>query len=937
MGLDGSPGLPAPVSELVDRDAEISEVLQLLGSSRLITLTGPGGIGKTRLAIAASRRALADDVGPGVSEFCDGGAFIALADLAGGGSCDSAARAVAAALDISGIGALDGDGEATDHLVKALRKRALLLVLDNCEHRLDVAAKLALRLLTNCRRLTILATSREPLGVPGETVWTVPPLSHPQTISLGRPGDSAAVTMPSLPGLAGVPGEGPGAGVEPTAAWAAQFGAVRLFVVRAQQASRDFRLTDDNARTVASICRRLDGIPLALELAAARVRALSVDEIEARLSDRFALLSGPFRFGETRHRTLRTSVEWSHQLLTGTEQELFRVLSVFSGGWTLQSAEALYPDAMDPLSRLVDKSLVNVESTPMGPRYSMLETIRAYAADELAKSGQTYQIHAAHASYFLNLAESLNPLFYGYDQVRAFSVLDAELYNMRAAGRFFQSDVAYAEQNLRLMAALWDFFCCRCHLAEGIRHARGALAQGDQAGMTEPSTLRARVHLGLGALLELHGDAENSEHALHDAVRTARACGDHATEAYALRILSMNAWLRGDPDDNAAELTAQAQSAADGSGSLWHQAYTAQTMATVRGGTPEGAEVMADVWRVTGETGDRRLLSYLRVITAFHALGGPRRAETIGMLTDAYQDFHMVGDRYGRLLALSTRLIAQVAWEGDPEVTARLIGRCESAYAGMGTGPLTVIEMGIDAATTVTREALGQHRYALAVAEGAKLSWDRLAVALVEDLRNGLAGGDDIPSALDPIAVLESSGTTWRMAANGYGDLGDLSGLSGMGGMGGDAARRRKRVTPVFGADDLATSSVLSAVRTAVSATDAIMIKRSGPTVENARGQHEEPAASKLAAPEGARDGGRRRVGHASGPDQAAGVGVLDLLTRREQEIAGHVAQGLTNRRIAEDLVISERTVDTHVQHILAKLGVANRVQLATLLASRSE
>jgi DNA-binding CsgD family transcriptional regulator len=249
----------------------------------------------------------------------------------------------------------------------------------------------------------------------------------------------------------------------------------------------------------------------------------------------------------------------------------------------------------------------------------------------------------------------------------------------------------------------------------------------------------------------------------------------------------------------------------------------------------------------------------------------------------------------------------------------------------MGTGPLTVIEMGIDAATTVTRDALGQHRYALAVAEGAKLSWDRLAVALVEDLRNGLAGGDDIPSALDPIAALESSGTTWRMAANGYGDLGGISG------MGGDPARRRKRVTPVFGADELATSSVLSAVRTAVSATDAIMIKRSGPTVENARGQHEEPAASKLAAPEGAREGGRRRVGHAPGQDQAAGVGVLDLLTRREQEIAGHVAQGLTNRRIAEDLVISERTVDTHVQHILAKLGVANRVQLATLLASRSE
>jgi predicted ATPase/DNA-binding CsgD family transcriptional regulator len=826
MGPEGGIGLPTPVSELVDRETEIGEVLSLLRTSRLITLTGPGGIGKTRLAIAVARAALdaADD--PGLAEFADGGA--AFVPLAGLGPADHPVRAVAAALDISGIEGVDAEGaRAEQHLVDALRRRGLLLVLDNCEHQLEPAAGLALKLLTSCRRLTVLATSREPLGVPGETVWTVPPLSHPVTISRGgddRTGERPADRTETQPAI--------------DAEWAARYGAVRLFTLRATQASRSFQLTDANARAVASICRRLDGIPLAVELAAARVRALSVEEIEARLSDRFALLSGPFRFAETRHRTLRTSVEWSHQLLTEDEQELFAYLSVFSGGWTLEAAEAIYPTALEHLARLVDKSLVAVEPTPHGPRYSMLETIRAYAADQLARLGRTAEVSTAHAAYFLHLSESVSAHFYSHGQVKAFSLLDAEINNLRAAGRWFLAvrEPEAAEAALRMAAALWDFYCCRCHLSEGIRFARGALSGARDVVSPTVGRARARATLGLGALLQLHGDAFDSIPVFRRAVELARAESDLVTEAYALRILAMNSWLNGDPDGDAAALTDRAKAVADASGSLWHRAFAGQILTTVHGfASPEAEEQMRTVWLLHEKAGDRRLLSYLRVIRAFHALGGADDRGTVTMLNEAYQDFHTVGDRYGRLLALSTRLLAQVRWNGDTRVAAMLIGKCESAYSGIGSGPLSVFREGIAAAAATIRSTLGEDLYAEAVRSGVQLTWDGLAVALAEEVE------------------------CW------------------------DADRREPD-----GEADVVEASV---------AADSIQVA-----------------------------------------DRTHGsVGDLAVLTPRERQIAGQVALGLTNRRIAADLVISERTVDTHVQRVLAKLGLANRVQLATLLAARGE
>ncbi|MBW8805223.1 MAG: hypothetical protein JF587_15460 [Catenulisporales bacterium] len=912
MGQDGGIGLPTPVSELVDREAEIDEVRALLRTSRLITLTGPGGIGKTRLAIAAAAAALGADGSPDPDpELSDGAVFVPLAELAAG---VDVARAVATALDLSGLeGVGDDRADAEKHLVAALRGRGLILVLDNCEHRLEAAAGLALRLLTGCRRLTVLATSREPLGVPGETVWTVPPLSHPATIGPDRGDGDGRVNGSDADTEADADAERsqdeaegsdiPDPGPVRDAAWAIQFGAVRLFALRAQQASGGFRLTDANARTVASICRRLDGIPLALELAAARVRALSVEEIEVRLSDRFALLSGPFRFAETRHRTLRTSVEWSHQLLTAEEQELFAGLSVFSGGWTLHAATgAIGPRAVDILTRLVDKSLVTVEPTVDGRRYSMLETLRAYAADELERAGRTAEMRQRHAAYFLDLAERLNPRFYGPGQAHAFRVLDVEINNIRTAGRWFLAHPEQSAEGLRLAAALWDYFCCRCHLGEGVRFARGALAHADRAGLDEPSVPRARTALGLGALLELQGKGFEAMHALREAVQLAQSCDDAVTEAYALRILAVNTLMIGDPEGDTAELADRAQDIALRSGNLWQQAFASHMPVLLHDGEPDPARV-AHSWQLTSGTGDRRLLAYLRVMMSFSELGGDRAAETIRTLNAAYQDFQDVGDRYGRLLALSTRLLAHLRWDADAHVAAMLIGKCEAAYAGIGSGPLAVFAEQIAGAAAQVRDRLGEAAYAAAVRAGAKITWERMAQALSDEVRLS-------DECWEPDCPFGTGGvhSTYNAADS----------------------PAQARAAPAIPAARSGRDSSAAEAEHPVAAPRAGLVghaDRSRPGNGHAgpagHADHHHPVTAPVTTPVTALSSERSTA--------------LGSLTPREQEIAGHVALGRTNRRIAEDLVISERTVDTHVQRILAKLGVANRVQLATLLAGRKE
>jgi predicted ATPase/DNA-binding SARP family transcriptional activator len=386
--------LPAMLTDLVGRAAAVAEVRTLLNEHRLVTLTGPGGVGKTRLAVETAAQS--------AGAFPDG---VWLAELAGP---TPAGAVTPAAMVMAVLGIRDDSSTApSDLLAEALRTSAMLLVLDNCEHLIDDVAKLAVQLIESAPGLRILVTSREPLMLAGEVVWAVPPLDLP---------DQAA--DPELGALA-------------------QFSAVQLFVMRAGASAPGFRLDEGNARAVAGICRRLDGIPLALELAATRVRALGIHELLARLDDRFGLLSTGHRDAPSRQQTLWAVIDWSWELLTEPERMVLRRLAVAAGGCGLDAAEAICAesglDVLSQLSRLVDRSLVMVAAGPDGPRYRLLESVAAYSLERLRQSGEYAQARLRHRHLYGDLAERAAAHLRGRDQPSWLRHLDAETTNLRSA------------------------------------------------------------------------------------------------------------------------------------------------------------------------------------------------------------------------------------------------------------------------------------------------------------------------------------------------------------------------------------------------------------------------------------------------------------------------------------------------------------------------
>ncbi len=388
--------LPAPRSSFVGREREVSEVMRALATTRLVTLTGTGGSGKTRLALEAARD---------LANTCPGGAW--LVELAPLEQETLVPQAVAEAL-----GVREQPGRSLiATLVDDLSKQETLLVLDNCEHLIEATARLVETLLDSCADLRILTTSREALGVAGETNWTVPPLSVPDT--------RHATTVDDLENCE----------------------AVRLFVQRASHRRPAFTLTQHNAQAVAEICRRLDGIPLAIELAAARVGVLSVEQIARRLEEPLKLLTVGGRTAPPRQRTLRGTLEWSYELLSEDEKRIFRRLSAFAGGFSLEAAEAVVTgvdvveeDVLDLLSGLVDRSLIVAEASGDGRiRYRLLEPVRQYALEELQKSGETEAVRRRHAAFFLSLAEESEPGLWGTEEATWLNRLEVEYDNLRAA------------------------------------------------------------------------------------------------------------------------------------------------------------------------------------------------------------------------------------------------------------------------------------------------------------------------------------------------------------------------------------------------------------------------------------------------------------------------------------------------------------------------
>ena len=458
--------LPAAFSELIGREEAVAAIRARLATDRLVTLTGSGGVGKTRLALETAA-GLVDPSGAG--DFPDG---VWLAELGAlePGSAGRLDEVVMAALDVR-----DGTG-AADRLVDALRARRMLLVLDNCEHVVEQAAELAGRLLRGCPGLRILGTSREPLGLPGEVVWAVPPLD--------------------VPDLGAGPGPGAGVDVDVDVAELARFPAVRLFAARAAAAAPGFALTPDVAPAVAVLCRRLDGIPLALELAATRIRALGIEELVARLDDRFRLLTGGRRDAPPRQQTLTAMIDWSWDLLTEPERVVLRCLAVQADGCTLEAAEQVCagPGAVDGadvgalLSRLVDRSLVTVAHGVDGSRYRLLESVAAYCDDRLAEAGEADRLRDRHGRYYTDLAVRAEQRLYGHDQRRWLRRLDAETANLRSALDDAVRRGA-AERALRLVGALTWYWFLRGRLTEASRSLGAALAAAGRS----PAALRARA------------------------------------------------------------------------------------------------------------------------------------------------------------------------------------------------------------------------------------------------------------------------------------------------------------------------------------------------------------------------------------------------------------------------------------------------------------
>jgi len=499
--------LPSQATSFVGRAAELAELRSLVsGGSRLVTIAGPGGIGKSRLALQVAAEVL-DGAGDGVW----------LVELAPVAEAELVARTVAAVLQVGE----EPGRPMLDTLAEAVGDRSLLVVLDNAEHVLGAAAKLADALMRSCPRACLLVTSREPLGVGGEHVFRVPSLAVPPA-DLAAPGRLAA------------------------------FESVQLFAERAVMYRRGFALDDANAAAVAAVCVRLDGIPLALELAAARLGSLSVPEISSRLDQRFRLLTGGSRTALPRHQTLRALIDWSYDLLNPEEQIVLDRLSVFAGGWTLEAAEAVTSaggtgewQVLDHLAALVGKSLVQAEEIHGSTRYRLLETVRHYAAERLARraGSERDQTRAAHRDHYLALVETAGMHLRGRDEAVWLDRLEVEFDNIRAALAFSVADPDSAEPGLRLAAGL-HWFCNMRGYGVEVLEALNALLQRPDARM--PTRTRARALTASCHLRDRFADDSAVPSLAGEAIRIARGLADDAITADALSELCWFRYEHGD-------------------------------------------------------------------------------------------------------------------------------------------------------------------------------------------------------------------------------------------------------------------------------------------------------------------------------------------------------------------------------------------------------
>jgi predicted ATPase/DNA-binding CsgD family transcriptional regulator len=794
----GRHNVPEPLTSLVGRDDDRRRVSQLVREQRVVTLVGVGGVGKTRLALAAARAVVAD--------FAHGVWLVELAALAD----DSLVPlAVAAAVGTT----LDRNQRPLDALVAALGARQLLVVLDNCEHLVAACAEVVERVAGACPRVHILATSREPLGVAGEVVWPVAPLAIPPLVG-------------PLPGLQ-------------------QFtdtASVRLFVERARTAHPEFAATSQNAAAVARICGRLDGLPLALELAAARMRVLSPEQLAERIDDRFQLLVGGPRSNPARQQTLEATVRWSYDLLDDQDRRLFERLSMFTGGFSLDAVEAVCgpndcAPVLDGLARLVDTSMLIARDVEGEQRFAMLETLGDFGRRRLHERGEDDEMHRRLAEWVLARAEQAEQALRGPDQARWLRWAELEHDNVRST-LAWSMDSGETDTVLRVAGSLWWAWLLHDRWIETEEWLDNALSL--TYGTTATIALARTLH-GAGTTAAFRGKYVRAQTYLDESVAVAHELGDLELVLAGHSAFALLRQFQGDIDASQQHVHSMLQ-LAEQLDRPWYAARAAEFIASralERGDLSEAANQLTRGVRLARDAGDQWNLAML----LSHLGDVERMRGTHPRAAPLYEE--------------SIRLFERLGLPADPSRVHNL------AYVAL--------------AQQHTAHAESRFHQAL---DGFERQGDPRGVA-------------DCILGLGCVRAAE---------------------------------RRPSEAARLFGAGDAALARLGSMVWPSNRADYQHWLR----IVQGALGEqawHVEYTTGGLLGPEGALEATRSSDAAVNRPSRVSEDATR--LTRREREVAQLAAQGLSNRRIAETLVIAEKTAANHLQSALEKLEVHSRSQLA--------